>query len=445
MRSDWERRAREDACYYTAFGRREQEEAEFQQSAGDVVRNLDRELRRLPQLASEEDPSLTVGARIGASALGTQASLRALEIGCGPGRVMLPMSLRFVEIHGVDISEEMIRLARERLASAPNAHVQVNSGADLGAFADDWFDFVYSYAVFQHIPSLEIVLGYLRETHRVLKPGGLVRCQINGLPASAAEYDTWQGVRISGAQIREFALANDFQLLALEGAGTQYMWVTLAKRPTGWHASLVRRRTPSPAAIRRLTNAFGTEPLATSRGRFAAISLWIEALPPECDLLHLGVSIGGLSANPFYIGPVENDGLSQLNIALPAEIESGLQPVQLKALDEPLCPPAILRVVPPGPNVARVVALSDAVDLLSGTTIRSGIVKLVLEDVEGVAGFRASLDGRELSRFESFCIDPVPMRYEINVYLPSGPPPGRHSLEVGLGGRKLGSFALLLV
>jgi SAM-dependent methyltransferase len=108
MRSDWDRRAREDARYYAAFGRREQEEAEFQQSAGDVVRNLDRELGRLPLRTD-------------------RAALRALEIGCGPGRVMLPMSLRFGEIHGVDISEEMIRLARERLASAPNAHVQATS------------------------------------------------------------------------------------------------------------------------------------------------------------------------------------------------------------------------------------------------------------------------------------------------------------------------------
>jgi hypothetical protein len=89
--------------------------------------------------------------------------------------------------------------------------------------------------------------------------------------------------------------------------------------------------------------------------------------------------------------------------------------------------------------------LSDAVDLLSGAAIRSGIVKLVLEDVERIAEFRASFDGQDLSRFETFCVDPVPMRYEINVYLPAGPPPGRHRLEVGLGRRKLGSFALLLV
>ena len=431
MRSDWDRRAREDARYYAAFGRREQDEAEFQQSAGDVVRNLDRELRR-PIRAPNVREGLPEG------------TLRALEIGCGPGRVMLPMSLRFGEIHGVDISEEMIRLARQRLACAPNARVQANSGADLGAFADEWFDFVYSYAVFQHVPSLEIVLGYLRETRRVLKPGGLLRCQINGLPASAAAYDTWQGVRVSAAEIREFALTNDFQLLALEGAGTQYMWVTLAKRPTGWHAGLLRKL-PSHAAVRRLTNVFGTEPLATSRGRFAAISLWIEALPPECDLLHLEASVGGLSASPFYIGPVEYDGLSQVNIALPAGIENGLQTVHLQALGEPLCPPVTLRVVPPGPTIPRVVALSDAVDLLSGATVRSGIVKLVLEEVERIAGLHASIDGQEISRFETFCVDPVPERYEINVYLPAGLPPGRHRLELGVGGRKFGNFVLLTV
>ena len=467
MRSDWDLRAREDARYYAAFGRRDQEEAEFQRSAADVVRNLDRELRRCDKTPRDPVAQALPPAR--------STGLRALEIGCGPGRVLLPMSLRFGEIHGVDISAEMIRLARERLASAPNARVQVNNGVDLGAFADEWFDFVYSYAVFQHIPSLEIVLGYLRETRRVLRPGGLVRCQLNGLPESVAAHDTWEGVHVSAAEIREFAFANDFQLLALEGAGTQYMWVTLAKRPAGWRAGLLRHRAPTGAAVRRLTNVFGTEPLATNRGRFAAISLWIEALPPECDLLQLEASIGGRSASPFYIGPVENDGLSQVNIALPAGIESGLQTVRIEVLGEPLagrrgasgaeallpcdrqhgqiacyrraplCPPVILRVVPPGPSIPRVVALSDAVDLLSGATIRSGIVRLVLEEVERIAEFRVSCDGQEISRLETLCADPVPLRYEINVHLPAGLPPGPHRLELGLGGRKLGDFALLLV
>jgi ubiquinone/menaquinone biosynthesis C-methylase UbiE len=426
MRSDWDRRAREDARYYVAFGRHEQEEAEFQATAADVVRVLDRELRHLGRRPDK-------------------AALRALEIGCGPGRIMLPMSSRFGEIHGVDISEEMIRLARERLRETPNAHPQVNSGADLGAFADDWFDFVYSYAVFQHIPSREVVFDYLRETRRVLKTGGLVRCQINGLPASAARYDTWHGVRINADEIARFAHANDFQLLALEGVETQYMWVTLRKQPRGWHADLVRRGPAARAVIRRISNAFSTEPLAPRSGRFASISLWFEALPAECDLLHLDAAIGGGKANPFYIGPLENDGLRQLNVSLPPGIETGLHPVRLTWLGEPLCPPATLRVVPPGPSVPRVIAVSDAVDLLSGTRIRSGIVKVVLEEVEQISAFHADVDGEPVLRTETFCVDPVPQRHEVNVHLPAAIGAGEHALEMRLGRRRFPPLTIEVV
>ena len=82
---------------------------------------------------------------------------------------MRPMSRHFVEIHGVDVSDEMIGLAREKLRDIPNAHPHVTDGASLAQFADDSFDFVYSYAVFQHIPSRDVVFQYLREIRRVLK------------------------------------------------------------------------------------------------------------------------------------------------------------------------------------------------------------------------------------------------------------------------------------
>ena len=52
----------------------------------------------------------------------------ALEIGCGPGRLMRPLSRHFAEIHGVDVSDEMIRLAQERLRDTPNAHAHHSVG-----------------------------------------------------------------------------------------------------------------------------------------------------------------------------------------------------------------------------------------------------------------------------------------------------------------------------
>src|SRR5258708_40190643 len=90
MRADWNERAGEDAYYYVAFGRREQDDEEFFSTAADVVKGLVWDLKRFP---------------------GREA---ALEIGCGPGRLMRPLSLHFHQVHGVDVADERIKPARER-------------------------------------------------------------------------------------------------------------------------------------------------------------------------------------------------------------------------------------------------------------------------------------------------------------------------------------------
>src|SRR5947207_398183 len=183
MRADWNERALEDAYYYVAFGRRGQEDDEFFATAADVVRALEAELKRLPQ--------------------GDRRARRALEIGCGPGRLMRPMSWNFGEIHGVDVSDEMIRLAEEKLSNVPNAFPVLNDGTGLGCYPDESFDFVYSYAVFQHIPSRAVVFNYLTEALRGLEHDGILRFQINELPSSAKRDTTGEGVRLSAAEARK--------------------------------------------------------------------------------------------------------------------------------------------------------------------------------------------------------------------------------------------------
>ena len=78
MREEWNRRAREDPFFYAGFGRRQQRAEEFLTSAVDTIRTIEGELSRLPP--------------------GPPQSRRALEIGCGPGRLMLQLSKNFGEI-----------------------------------------------------------------------------------------------------------------------------------------------------------------------------------------------------------------------------------------------------------------------------------------------------------------------------------------------------------
>jgi SAM-dependent methyltransferase len=421
MRSDWNERAGEDANYYVAFGRRDQDDDEFFASAADVVRGLEADFPRLRGRGA------------------------ALEIGCGPGRLMRPLSRHFSEIHGVDVSDEMIRLARYRLRNTPNAHPRHASGSDLAAFAEGTFDFVYSYAVFQHIPSRDVVLNYLIEARRVLAPSGVLRCQINGLPADAKQYDTWSGVRFSSDEVRAFAREHDFQLLALEGVRTQYMWITCRKMPAGWSASLAACPAPAPAHIRSIGNAYTGEAVAPASGPMASISLWIEDLPRECDLNHLTVTADGAPCRLSYLGEPAADRVSQLNAALPAGVRTGLVPVELGWLGRPLAPTGWIRVIPPSPAVPRIAGITDGVNLLAERRIESGSIKVVMAEVERPADFHAPIDGLPARNPEHFCVDPLNQRYEFNFDLPEGLAPGPHTLAIALGRRSFASAAIEVV
>lgn len=425
MRADWNERAREDAHYYVAFGRREQDEDEFYATAAEVVASVEWEMKHL-------GPAANPRAR------------RALEIGCGPGRLLKPLARNFGEIHGVDVSDEMIRLARERLRGIRHAHVHATDGATLGQFADESFDVVYSYAVFQHIPSRDVVMEYCREAHRVMKPGALLRAQFNGLPQTFPKYDTWSGVRIGAEELKAFTREYDFQVLALEGIDTQYMWTTWRKRERGWRER-ARAAHSCEARVKRITNALNSEPVAPAGGRYASISVWALGLPPTADLFDLEVRVDGQAARVTYIGPPDSQGLQQVNAILPKLEATGLLPVELRWFGDPIAPAAFLRVILPGPQVPRVIALSDGINLMAGTRIETGTVKVTLEEVEDASVFHAEVDGVPVRNPEWFCTDPLPRRYEVNFHLPAETGAGSHVLRMGLGRRQFGPVAIEVV
>jgi SAM-dependent methyltransferase len=107
---------------------------------------------------------------------------RLLDIGCGGGLLLRDALAAGASATGVDHSEEMVALARER---APGAEV-VLGGADALPFADASFTAVSMSIVFLFLPD---PVAALRECRRVLEPGGRVAVytsapELRGTPAA---------------------------------------------------------------------------------------------------------------------------------------------------------------------------------------------------------------------------------------------------------------------
>ena len=105
-----------------------------------------------------------------------------LEIGCGLGRLLSRMQrLPHANLIGVDISCNMIELARQNVAADSHLQLFVNSGADLPMIDSYSVDFCYSNDVFIHIADISVVTSYLKEISRILKPHGLFRFNVRKL------------------------------------------------------------------------------------------------------------------------------------------------------------------------------------------------------------------------------------------------------------------------
>jgi SAM-dependent methyltransferase len=220
----WDERARENALFYV------DNEADYDNPDVDAFwRRGDEVLDRLVAMT---------GHRVGPDD-------EVLDIGCGIGRMTRALAVRVRHVHALDVSSEMLRLARERNADLANVTWHHGDGTTLRVLGDASVDGCFSHVVFQHLPDARMTLGYVREMGRVLRPGGWALFQVSTDPRihrpprrerlrallrGRNEDRAWWGSPVDPDALRAAAADGGLEIEQLLDAGTQFTTVLARRR-----------------------------------------------------------------------------------------------------------------------------------------------------------------------------------------------------------------------
>jgi len=107
-----------------------------------------------------------------------------LDYGCGNGRLLELFSGKNIDYTGLDISGKMINLAKGKYPDPLFKFRKITSFDSL-TFPGNYFNAVYSIAVFHHLPSVSLRQKVAKELYRVTAPGGFIVITVWNLwPAS---------------------------------------------------------------------------------------------------------------------------------------------------------------------------------------------------------------------------------------------------------------------
>jgi SAM-dependent methyltransferase len=98
-----------------------------------------------------------------------RAGQKYLDLGCGNGAAPIYLAQKYpLDVTGIDIDPDQIRLAEQQSHGMNNVHFQTNDGRRL-PFLEGAFDIVSTNKVMHHVPNWPEAIA---EMIRVLKPGG---------------------------------------------------------------------------------------------------------------------------------------------------------------------------------------------------------------------------------------------------------------------------------
>ncbi len=212
MKRDWDNRARENFQYYIVNSRTDWSDEDFMASGDETVEHY--VLTDMENVCQGKRPR----------------DMKVLDFGCGAGRVTRSLGKLFGEVHGVDISSEMLKLAGRALADLSNIRLHETNGQDLDVLGDSLFDFAFAFSVFHHIPGKAIIEECIGQVGQHLRSGCLFKFEVQGHPFEAPEGDTWLGTPLSERDMLEIADRTGFESRYRVGEGQESYWQWFFKR-----------------------------------------------------------------------------------------------------------------------------------------------------------------------------------------------------------------------
>lgn len=149
---EWEKFGKDDPYYgvvshakYAKGNLSEEHKADFFNSGRVYIESV------LEKIRARFDPDFTIK--------------RAIDFGCGVGRLVLPLSAVANEVTGVDVSASMLDEARKNCDANNIRNVVLVKSDDTLSQLKGKYDFIHSFIVFQHIPAArgEVIFDKLLE------------------------------------------------------------------------------------------------------------------------------------------------------------------------------------------------------------------------------------------------------------------------------------------